>query len=219
MIPDYFSSQHLNGYRWAAANCSAADHVLKADDDTFVDVNHLRSFLPRYGLADRPGTYYLCHVLRHARVIRDAAGPQGKSALGRDEYADDEYPTYCTGAAYLTNLDTVRKVIGRAEGRRPIHIDDAFVTGLAAPTDVTYFDWSYAFLNNHDDSRERLIHGSDFTPELMVAYDLRPDEVVKLHLKSETCRVRNCYESTAPLIEDLLRPTAIPSSGSLHTEL
>ena len=120
--------KHLLGYRWMLSHCGGASCVVKADDDAFVDVFQLVRFMRRNHGERGDGTL-VCNVLPAGTpVLR-----RGKWAVSRSELAAAEYPRFCGGLLYLAAPATVARLYRAARSHpRPLWVDDAFVTGLAA---------------------------------------------------------------------------------------
>lgn len=72
------SLKHLSIYEWALGHCSAAQYLVKVDDDTFADVVHLVAFLQH----SPPGGFY-CSNTRGAKPQRLKRGPKAKWAVTR----------------------------------------------------------------------------------------------------------------------------------------
>ena len=137
--------------------------------------------------------FYLCYVVKGSRVIREQGS---KWFVAQEDFADSTYPDYCSGAAYVTTVKVITKAIERVKNLRPFHVDDAFITGVAADN-VPLLPWNYNFLINHVQMTEALLANNGyFTPELMVAYNLEPIEIEVLYKKALTCqrRSQDCYE-------------------------
>ena len=96
---------YTGGCRWCEEHCPGADHVLKTDDDQFVDTLQLPRFLTTF-LPQTDRKWFLCHVLdndpqRHV---------SSKWFVTREEWPRDTYPQYCAGWAYVTTPATVKQV-------------------------------------------------------------------------------------------------------------
>lgn len=196
------SSKCVFSYKWITENCPEAKYVVKTDDDVFVDMIHLPAYLSFYDLEANSPQFFLCYVIADQHPIRDPDHPRKKWFLTREEYSRDEFPNYCSGTAYVTNLATVENVLGRIErSLDPLFIDDVLVTGLAvegAMPQIEILAWNDAFLANHMQAKEELMEeGSGyFSPELMAAFDLKPEEVEALYKKTRLCarQREECYD-------------------------
>merc|ERR1712012_25364 len=159
--------KHLLGYRWCEEHCPGADHVLKTDDDQFVDTLQLPRFLTTF-LPQTDRKWFLCHVLdndpqRHV---------SSKWFVTREEWPGDTYPQYCAGWAYVTTPATVKQILKWSQKHPYFWIDDLHVTGVIPDGSIDMFDWKYSFLSYHIQTKNDVLHGSFYTPELMVCGDV-----------------------------------------------
>ena len=167
--------------------------MVKTDDDVFVDMIHLPAYLGFYDLEARSPQFFLCYVIADQHPIRDPDHPRKKWFLTRDEYPRDDFPNYCSGTAYVTNLATIANVLGRCRNDLgPLFIDDVLVTGLAvegAMPQIDILGWNDAFLANHMQARDELMDDTSgyFAPELMAAFDLTTEEVEVVYRKTRLC--------------------------------
>ncbi|XP_056410187.1 beta-1,3-galactosyltransferase 5-like [Hyla sarda] len=122
----------IHGMKWAAERCQAA-HVLKTDDDCYVNTQRLPSFLSRRGASRR---LYVGSVFpKHKRVvIRD---PASKWFVSPQEYGPEVYPPYASGIGYILSLDAIRIILDTAGRMAPIPVEDAYVGILADRAGIT----------------------------------------------------------------------------------
>ena len=103
--------KHLAAYWWVANQCGEnVQYVLKTDDDQAVDVHHLQLFMEMFILPKKLQNFYLCHYLEEQVPRRE---PDNKWHVSRNEYESDSYPNFCSGWAYVTNINTLSKVLGK----------------------------------------------------------------------------------------------------------
>lgn len=126
------------------------------------------------------------------RPVRLPEAAESKWYVSEEEFPGEAFPTYCSGSAYVTTVASVRKLVSEAasEHDRYLFIDDVFVTGvLRERARVPLYDWSAHFLVKHEDDRARLLarEGGFFSPLLMVAFDLEPEDVRVLFEKAVGC--------------------------------
>eukprot|EP00095_Tigriopus_kingsejongensis_P012221 maker-scaffold528_size145933-snap-gene-0.24 protein:Tk12221 transcript:maker-scaffold528_size145933-snap-gene-0.24-mRNA-1 annotation:"udp- c:betagal beta- -n-acetylglucosaminyltransferase 5" len=172
--------KHIFGYRWAMEKCPNVRLILKADDDQVVDTLHLGVFVNSY-IPNLEEPFYLCYFLTGQIVARNV---ENKWFVTQEEYPADKYPGYCSGWAYVTNPNTIREVLSSLEGRSDYFwIDDIFVTGMNRPESVKVYDWRNAFLNHHSQSKEDIVAGDSYSPELLVCSDLSPDQIHFVYAK------------------------------------
>jgi hypothetical protein len=184
--------KHLTGYTWARDHCAAAAWILKADDDLFVDTLHLPRLLAELG-ASPAHRLFLCQLLRRGPE-RD---PANKWFVTEAEYPGSSYPPYCAGWAYVTTQPAIAALLEAAPRLPPLWIDDLYVTGLLPATlssPITYYDWSYSFLNHHMQQQAAVQQGDFYTPELMVVGDVEEQVMRHVWAKAERCAARGCLQ-------------------------
>lgn len=193
------------GYTWAQENCPSANFVLKTDDDTFVDVTNLEFMLDKFEFHKNVDFFYLCQVLVKQKVYRDH---QKKWYLSKEDYEKDEFPPYCAGPVYLTNIPTIQMVLQKVKKLPFLFIDDVLLTGIAAEGAADYFHWNQYFLNNHNESAAELFDPKDrhYFPELMAAFNLEEEGIRIIHKKYLFCvnEPEKCYGSLWNLPEETL---------------
>lgn len=193
-------------------------HVLKSDDDQAVDTHHLKRYLAAF-VEDNTRPFLLCDLIRNNKPQRNV---NDKWHVTQDEYSGDKYPPYCAGWAYATNLAYVRLVLEAVEAAEDYFwIDDVYVTGLKRPAGAAVYDWQHAFLHSHAQYRDEVFEGSFFSPELMVASDLRPEEMRRLWTKMEESERKGWaskafYDAGQERL-DMLRPEKV-DLGKLEKE-
>ena len=110
--------------KWISIHCSHVDYAVKTDDDVFVNVFSLQTYI--FGLHSTATRSRLvaCHIWFKAKVMRT-----GKWAVSKTEVPDDLYPGYCGGLAYILTGDVIRAFY-RMSLRVPfLWVDDVYVTG------------------------------------------------------------------------------------------
>ncbi|XP_069738020.1 beta-1,3-galactosyltransferase 4 [Phaenicophaeus curvirostris] len=111
--------------RWAAARCPRAPFVLKADDDVFVNLPALTSYLAALG---RPRRLYLGRLHWRVRPERD---PRARHHVPASLYPAAAFPPYCSGTAYVLSRDAVAAVLAAAP-RVPLVAPEDVWVGLCA---------------------------------------------------------------------------------------
>ena len=116
--------KHFMTLKWITMFCNHSYFVLKSDDDTYVMISNLITFL--ISLQDNFHSHFICnkpstHVHRH---------PKNKWYVSKLEYNNTKYPTYCEGYAYITKTETVKKLFEWSFKMKLFWIDDVYVTGL-----------------------------------------------------------------------------------------
>jgi hypothetical protein len=59
--------------------------------------------------------FILCFVEEGARPVRDPASDVGKWFLAASEYPRDTFPPHCSGAAYVTTVASMRRILEAAK--------------------------------------------------------------------------------------------------------
>lgn len=109
--------------RWTVSFCNQARYLLKIDDDMFLNLPRLLSYLSDFSQVN---TVLGCKV-SHSAPYRN---PFSKWHVSRDQYEDREYPDYISGTAYLISGDIIYDLY-QATKKVPYFIfEDVFVTGL-----------------------------------------------------------------------------------------
>ncbi|XP_047475768.1 beta-1,3-galactosyltransferase 1-like [Penaeus chinensis] len=122
---------------WTKTFCSNAKWVFKSDTDVFVNSFAVAKYL-RHNLSD-----FVCSVCKRCPVCRKGMDCLEKWWVSEQEYANEYYPPYCHGSAYIIRTDTAIKIYERANKTHPLVIEDAYFTGvLTDDMDVTYTDLS-----------------------------------------------------------------------------
>ena len=89
---------------------------------------------------------------------------------------------------------------------------------------VHIFNWQNNFLSEHIQHKEDILHGTMFTPELMVASDITPKEIRKLSAKFDQCLKKQCYNTMiyhqTEELKNLMKPPLImKQTAAIKTEL
>ncbi|XP_001372245.1 UDP-GlcNAc:betaGal beta-1,3-N-acetylglucosaminyltransferase 8 [Monodelphis domestica] len=110
--------------RWLARHCPQVTFVLRAQDDSFVNLRALLGVLR--GLPPATGrTLYLGHVFDQALPIRTPKGPY----YVPETFYDGPYPAYASGGGYVFAGRLVPWLLQAARRVVPFPIDDVY-TGL-----------------------------------------------------------------------------------------
>ena len=112
--------------------------ILKADDDVYVNVLGLLSWLDNYA-----NNNYAEDKLYGGFVIGDGEvrrGEKRKNRVARDCLAKDFYPPYCTGAFYVLSTDILPSLFKAVERRPAFPVEDAYMGILAQEIGVQPVD-------------------------------------------------------------------------------
>ncbi|NXV58540.1 B3GT4 galactosyltransferase, partial [Molothrus ater] len=112
--------------RWARACCAAAPFLLKADDDVFVNVPAVATYLATW--RDAPARLYLGRVHWRVAPNRD---PRSRHHVPRALYPMSRYPPYCSGTAYVLSRQAAGAVLA-AGARVPLALPEDVWVGVSA---------------------------------------------------------------------------------------
>ena len=193
--------KHLSGYHYMVKHCNTFKYILKSDDDQAIDTFHLPLYLDNFSpqTQESRSKFYLCRVMSDIEEKTPKRDPESKWYVSYSEYKQDLYPEYCAGWAYVTNIETMTSVLNASSSIRNesyFWIDDLYVTGILVQKlleEILIYDWRNHFLTDHVQVQEAFLRGQFFTPELMVASDLKPEEIRHVFQKYQKCFKKNCY--------------------------
>ena len=198
-------------YTWATEMCPDTKFILKANDDSFVDTFHLPHFLDLYGF-NKITNFFLCFVVRNGHPKRNI---KNKWYVSYDEFQGMVYPNYCSGSAYVTQIETMKKILSKIEYLNYLFIDDLMLTGIAAYGVTTHYDMSSSFLEAHTGSKEPLLseNTSIYTPELLAAMNLNSSSILTLWRKAKACHDNvRCYGLLKTLPDGHIKPKIAQSA-------
>jgi len=113
----------LRGLRWVRDNCAQVKFILKADDDTFVNLPLLVTFLLERGRENSVyGFPYFSAIVKR----------KGRWAVPQTTYPFSKYPVYMSGTGYVLSKDAAEKIVEASSSIPLIPIEDAFITGILA---------------------------------------------------------------------------------------
>ncbi|XP_063633468.1 beta-1,3-galactosyltransferase 2-like [Cydia splendana] len=119
----------LSMLEWFAAYCPLAPHLFKTDDDMFVNIEQLLSFIEDHNTTN---TIW-------GEVLEDIKPPRDKRfkySVPEEEYPGARYPTFAVGHGYLVSGDAVPPLLDVAPGARFVRLEDVFMGVLAARAGV-----------------------------------------------------------------------------------
>ena len=113
----------LRGLRWVLDNCPQAKFILKADDDTFVNLPLLTTFLLERGQGNS---------IYGFRYFTSTVERTGRWAVPKTAYPFSKYPVYMSGTGYVLSKDAAQRIMEASSSIPLIPIEDAFITGILA---------------------------------------------------------------------------------------
>ena len=124
----------LSGLLWSINNLNPR-FILKADDDVYVRVPYLISWLEKYG-SDQ---FYGGSVIPHGKRLK-----KSKNRVLKDCFAEDFYPPYCSGAFYVVSSNILPSLFESVRKWTAFPVEDAYLGILARengikPVSITGF--------------------------------------------------------------------------------
>ncbi|XP_014661765.1 PREDICTED: beta-1,3-galactosyltransferase 5-like [Priapulus caudatus] len=116
--------KHFVALKYATESCQSADHIVKVDDDVFINLPAIISYLSTSRTKDN----IMCNVLKHEFPNRN---PRHKLFISEKEYPDNEYPPFCMGMAIIYSRHAANMLVTEAENAKFIDkIDDVYFGGI-----------------------------------------------------------------------------------------
>lgn len=117
----------LSGIRWTYLKCPDVKYILKADDDTFVNLPLLVATLEGYyHKVDRNGAIF-GNINGDAKVRR-----RGMWKVNEIDYPFPHFPPYAYGNTYVISANIAGRIFSASEYMPYIPIEDAYITGILA---------------------------------------------------------------------------------------
>ncbi|KAL8610504.1 hypothetical protein ACOMHN_060424 [Nucella lapillus] len=123
------SLKTLTMLRWMTIHCPLAKHLLKVDEDTFVNIPLLLRLLATLTSHNTRYVIGFIYTSQPSKVLR-----HGKWAVAPPLYPAPYYPYYTVGHSYVISGACVRDVTSAYRHFRLLAIEDAFFTGIIAKT-------------------------------------------------------------------------------------
>lgn len=146
----------MMGLRWVSNYCYNAKYALKIDGDVVVNINMLLNYLNQFHLANiYQKNCILCLVVNepHNRPNRNK---NSKFYISKSDYNDDFYPTYCSGPAYLLNIDVVKIMFKTFPFVKMIPFEDVFVGILAKKLSHINFKDIHSSYNEYNENLPKI---------------------------------------------------------------
>ncbi len=107
----HLAYKHLMGLNWAHTYCGEqASIVLKMDDDIAVDLFRLMDRAGEEQDQEEDASWIMGYVQSSLSPQRD---PKSKWFVSREEYADEEYPDFLSGWAYVASRKAVSGILSQ----------------------------------------------------------------------------------------------------------
>ncbi len=187
LIQANFSENHRNltlkvvlGLRWVTTYCPNARFVFKGDDDVFVNLKQLVTYLSSLNSYQR----ILLGSVNTGPVVRDDAS---KYYVEEKVYPAKFYPPFLSGGGYVMSRDLVPKFYQASLTTYLLPLDDVYQGILAKRIGVE--PQNHKFFRNAGGSKDVcLLRNSTFT-----FHRFKPDELMQVweEFKNRLCNVPN----------------------------
>ena len=123
----------FSGFRWAFMQVKTR-FILKADDDVYIRIPHLISWLNESG----SDCFYGGHVYRSGAQVRRFSDPKlgMENAVNLDCYAEKSFPPYSAGPFYVISSNIVPSLFQSMRKWKVFPVEDAYIGVLANAGDV-----------------------------------------------------------------------------------
>ena len=111
--------------KWFNKSCKNISHVLKTDDDAYINLKNLHNLVTKNKKTDLLMGTLICGN----KPIRD---PYNKHFSPKYMYGKTHYPNYLLGTAYLMSRSITSKLYEAALETPVFHMEDVFITGILA---------------------------------------------------------------------------------------
>ncbi|XP_050708526.1 beta-1,3-galactosyltransferase 1-like isoform X1 [Eriocheir sinensis] len=127
ILQEDFTDSYMNltlksvmGLKWTATHCQQAQYLLKTDDDIFVNVPTLLTYLQEAGK-----TRWITGCIKQKKAFRPVNAVPGMPL-------PPAHPPFVAGAGYVVSGDLIRELYEASLSTRPIPVEDVYVTAHLA---------------------------------------------------------------------------------------
>jgi len=157
---------------WAVTKLSC-DYVLKTDDDVYVRVPGLISWLVKSG---SPKQFFGGMVALRYRIIRD---PASDLYISEDQYPGIYWPLWCHGSYHVLSSDIIPRYIIYTYKRKPFQTDDAYL-GVAA-LDLGIKVIQIPGFTIEDAHPRKFRSDKEMNESLAIGHKIAPDQMKTFH--------------------------------------
>lgn len=112
----------IMGFKWTLRYCSWAQVLLKTDDDMFINIPKLLSFLKHSKEMLLENVVGSC--VENGSPQRNV---NSKWYASEEIYKEKRYPGFCSGTGYLTSLELVKKIYNISQSVPFFYLEDVYV--------------------------------------------------------------------------------------------
>ena len=163
----HLSLKVLMGFRWVLAACPMAKFVMRAADDTYVNVPGVIHLLQEHG-----------GVFSNKMAGHCVLGTMPVRTIGHKWYVPFEsfpgksYPPYCIGTTYMQTLDVTKRLVDKSKDVPFFEMEDVYFGLVIQQTGISLwniagFDVHWAVLRERPFAHWYTLHG--ITPLRMLA--------------------------------------------------
>lgn len=116
----------ISSLEWVDTYCPHVSFILKTDDDMFINVPRLMSFIDKHR-NDKRIIYG-----RLAKKWKPIRNKKSKYYVSPQQYFPSVFPQFTTGPAYLMSSDAVHDLYAKALAQTYLKLEDVFTTGIVA---------------------------------------------------------------------------------------
>lgn len=116
----------ISALEWVDRHCAKAKHILKTDDDMFINIPKLLTFLEKHTQEKR------IIYGRLAKKWKPIRNKKSKYYVSPGQFSATIFPTFTTGPAYMMSSDIVHDLYQRALQQTYLKLEDVFTTGIVA---------------------------------------------------------------------------------------
>lgn len=111
---------------WVDNYCNNIKFILKTDDDMFINIPKLLSFIQKHAKEKRT---IFGRLAKRWKPIRNN---KSKYYVSPSQYQMATFPDFTTGPAYLMTGDVIHDLYTAALGKTYLKLEDVFITGIVA---------------------------------------------------------------------------------------
>ena len=111
---------------WVDNYCNNIKFILKTDDDMFINIPKLLSFIEKHAKEERT---IFGRLAKRWKPIRNK---KSKYYVSPSQYQAATFPDFTTGPAYLMTGDVIHDLYTAALGKTYLKLEDVFTTGIVA---------------------------------------------------------------------------------------
>ncbi|XP_055384011.1 putative uncharacterized protein DDB_G0282133 [Condylostylus longicornis] len=117
---------------WVDKQCSFVNYVLKTDDDMFINVPKLLSFIDKQNQNNNNSNKKNIIYGRLAKKWKPIRNKKSKYYVAPGQFSQQVFPQFTTGPAYLMSSDIIHDLFIKSLEQTYLKLEDVFTTGIVA---------------------------------------------------------------------------------------